>query len=116
MRCARGLKADETLYLAPERRLPAVHFELLGIELGCGKRGIGLSCLVGDVFGSHLELAFALVGSVREAVYGQAQVRQHLVIDDVVEEYGIRVERVLRQDYTVIECAVFADSGVPGIT
>ena len=53
------------------------------------------------------------VGAIREPVDGQAQVREDLVVDDVVEEYGIRVEGVLRQDDTIVKCAVLADLYVP---
>ena len=48
----------------------------------------------------------------RQAIDGQAQVRQHLVIDDVVEEHGVRVEGFLRQDDAVFagKCFVVTDN------
>jgi hypothetical protein len=117
MRCAWGLKADHALDLAPERRLPTVHFELFGIELRGGQRRIRTGLVVGcGVFRTHLQLALALVGAISEAVDGEAQVRQNLVIDDIVEKNGIRVEGFLRQDDTVVECAVLANGYVPGLT
>ena len=117
MRCARGLKADVLLDLAPERRLPTVHLELLGIELGGGQCGIGRDRVVGrSVFRAQLEFALALVRAVGQTIDREAQVGQYVVVDDVVQEYGIRIEGFLRQDDTIVECAVLADGYVPGLT
>ena len=117
MRCAWGLKADVVLDLAPERRLPAVHLELFGIELCGWQRGIGSDFVVGrGVFRAQLEVTLALVGAISQAVDSEAQVWQYLVVDNVVKKHGIRVEGLLRQDDTVVECAVLANGYVPGFT
>jgi hypothetical protein len=109
-----GLETNITLELAPERGLPAVNFELLGIELRGRHRRIGRYRFVrGALMGSYLEPALAAVGAIGEPVDGQTQVREDLVIDDIVEEYGIRIEGVLRQDDAIVKCAVLADLCVP---
>ena len=104
MRCAGDLKADDALHSAPQRGLPAVDFELLGIELD-GRHGrIGAYLLVrGDILGPQLQPSSAFVGTVGKPVDREAQIGQYLVIDDVVQENGIRVEGFLRQDDAIIE-------------
>jgi hypothetical protein len=116
MRCRGDLKADDALHLSQERRLPAIDFELLRIELDGRQRRVGANRLVrGNVLGPQFQAGLAAVGTVGETVDREAQVGQHLVIDDIVEKDGIRVEGVLRQDDAIIECAVLADGVVPGI-
>ena len=115
MRCVADLKADDSLHLAPKRRLPAFHFELLGIELYSGQRRVGANLLVcGSVLRPQLELALPALRAIGKTVDRQAQVRQNLVIDDIVEKDGIRVEGILREDDAICERPVLADDGVPG--
>jgi hypothetical protein len=114
MRCGVCLKADNSLHLAPERRLPAFHFELLRVELDGRQRCVGTGPVVcGKVLRPHLEHALPPLCSVGEAIDREAQVGQDFVIDDIVEKDGIRVEGFLRQDDAIIEWPVLADSGVP---
>jgi hypothetical protein len=90
---------------------------LFRIELRGGQRRIWTGLVVGcHVFRTQLQLAFALVGAIGQAVNGEAQVRQNLVVDNIVQEYGIRVEGFLRQDDAVVECAVLANGYVPGLS
>ena len=113
---ASSLEADITFELAPERGLPAVHFELFGVEARRRHRRIGRDRIICGAFsGTHLQPAFATVGTICEAVYCQTEVRKDLIVDDVVEEYGIRVEGVLRQDDAIVKCAVLADLYIPVI-
>ena len=116
MRCQGDLKADDALHLAPEGRLPAIDLELLGIELYCGHGRIRADLLVrSGILWPQVEPAPLLVRSVGKAIDGKTQVRQNLVIDDIVKKDGIRVEGFLRQDDAIVELAVLADSDVPGI-
>ena len=116
MRCQGDLKADNALHLSPERRLPAIDLELLGIELYCWHGRVRADLLVrGDILWPQLEPASLPVRSVGKAIDGKTQVRQNLVIDDIVKKDGIRVEGILRQDDAIVELAVLADSDVPGI-
>ena len=104
MRCRGDLKADDAFHPSPEGRLPAIDLELLGVESYSRQRRVRADLLVrSDVLRAHIELAFPLVCAVGEAVDSKAQVRQHLVIDDIVKKDGIRIEGVLRQDDTIIE-------------
>jgi len=115
MRCAVDLKADHPLHLAPERGLPAIDLELFRVECHDGQCGIGADPVIGGrVLGAQLQPALALVGPVGEAVDGEAQVGQDLVIDDIVQKYGVGVEGFLRQDDAIIECLVLADGDIPG--
>jgi hypothetical protein len=104
MRCQDDLKADNPLHPAPERRLPAFDLELLGIESYCGHRRVRAGRLVcRDVLRPQLEPASLPVCPVSETVYSKAQVGQDLVIDDIVQKNGVRVEGFLRQDDAIIE-------------
>ena len=115
MRCEGDLKADDSLHLPPQRRLPAFHFELLGIELYGRQCRVGANLLIGsDILRPQLEPALPPLCAVGKAIDRETQVRQDLVIDDIVKKDGVRVEGFLRQDDTIIEWPVFADGGVPG--
>jgi hypothetical protein len=104
MRCGGCLKADEALHPSQEGRFPAIDFELFRIEFHGRKRRIGANRLVrSNVFGPQFQDAPAAVGTVGKTIDRQAQVRQHLVVDDIVQEHGIRVESILRQDDAIIE-------------
>jgi hypothetical protein len=104
MRCQGDLKADNTLHPAPERRLPAFDFELLRVQLYGRQSSVRADLLVcSGILGPQLEPALASVCTIGEAVDSKAQVGQDLVIDDVVQEHGIRVEGLLRQDDAIIE-------------
>ena len=104
MRCLVDLKADNALHPAPERRLPALDLELLRVELYGRQGGVRADLLVGHgILGPQFESAFAPVCTIGETVDREAEVGQNLVIDDVVQEYGIRVEGLLRQDDAIIE-------------
>ena len=46
-----------------------------------------------------------------QAVDLETQVRQNVVIDDVIEKHGFGIESVLCQDYAVIECFVVLTDG-----
>ena len=108
----RGSETHITLNLLPERRLPPVHFELARFEYSHGHGGIGPDGLIRRcVFGTQLELAFLTFPSRGQSVHFKTQVRQDIVIDDVVEKHGIRVEGFLRQDYAIIKRFVVVANG-----
>jgi hypothetical protein len=52
---------------------------------------------------TQLESPSFLICSIGEAVDSETQVRQDLVIDDVVKKDGVRIEGFLRQDDAIIE-------------
>jgi hypothetical protein len=108
----RGSETQIALDLLPERRLPPVHFELVRFEYGHGHGGIGSNGIICRcVFGTQLESAFLTFPRRGQAVHFKTQVRQDIVIDDVVEKYGIRVEGFLRQDYAIIKRFVVVANG-----
>jgi hypothetical protein len=92
MRCRDNLKADDTFHPAPERRLPAIERRVRADPLVCG-----------NILGPQLESPSFLICSIGEAVDSETQVRQDLVIDDVVKKDGVRIEGFLRQDDAIIE-------------
>lgn len=115
MRCEDDLKADDAPHPAPERRLPAIDFELFRIQSYRWQGRIGANLIVrGSILGPQLELSSTAIGSVGKAVDRETQVGQDLVVDDIVEKDGIRVEGFLRQDDAIVECAVLADGDLPG--
>jgi hypothetical protein len=56
-----------------------------------------------NILGPQLESPSFLICSIGEAVDSETQVRQDLVIDDVVKKDGVRIEGFLRQDDAIIE-------------
>lgn len=109
-----NLEAKVSFDLPPERRLPAVNFEYLGIENCHGHRRIRTRGLIrGNVLWSNVELAaFAFFG-LSKPIDSEAQVRQYPLLDDVVQEYGVRVEGLFRQDDALIEGFVVANGCIP---
>lgn len=108
------LETDIAPDLLPPARLPAVNLELLGIERRLGQRGVGRQRLVRrNILGKQLELVVLAFRRRRQTIDGETQVRQHFVIDDVIEENGIRVEGFFRQDDALIKGFVAANGSGP---
>ncbi len=108
------LEADVALQFAPERGLPAVDFKLLGIKLGVRHRGVRHDFLVGrHIFGPQLELSFFTFSRRGKAVHCKAQVGQNLIIDDIVVDYGVGVEGLLRRDTAVFVRAILTNGLIP---
>ena len=114
---AANLAAKIPFYLFPPGRFPAVNFdEIIGIEgrdrHGCVRRGF-LVC--SKVFRPQLKLSFFPVPGFCQAVYGKTQIRQHLIVDDVIEKHSIGVKGFLRQNNAVVtgKCFVVADGSYP---
>lgn len=107
--------AEIRLDLAPERRLPSVHFQVVGIEC-CNRHCCrGRDRLIGgNVFGAQIELACRAFTWCVQAVDRKVQVWQHIIVDDVIEKYRVRVKGVLRQDDAVIKGFFVANGSVPG--
>jgi len=71
---------------------------------------IRLDFLIGSrVVGPQLKLSFLALRRRSQAINSEAQVRRNLIIDDIVVEYGVRIEGVLRQRDAVFVRAIFAD-------
>ena len=93
--------------LSPQGRLPAIDFERLRTERGIGYRRIGLPYVVGgQVLRPEIESALFTLPARRQSVDRQTQIGQHVVVDNVVEEHGIRIEGFLRQDDAIVKCLV----------
>ncbi len=109
----RTLEAEVALYLLPQTRLPAVHIELIGTEGGDWHGRVRRNGIIrSHVFRTQLEFPLFAVARIRQAVNGQIRIRQYIVVDDVVEKNGIRIENLFREDYAVIERLVATDSPI----
>ena len=86
---------------------------MLGIEVRDRHSRIGIWFVVRGVFGTHFEVRGMDGTRIGQTVDGETQVRQHVIVDDVVEEHGIRIEGVLRQDDAIVECSVLSDDRSP---
>jgi hypothetical protein len=54
----------------------------------------------------------ALAGRV-QAIDGQAEIRQYVVIDDIFEEDGVGVESIPVEDDAIVECLVLTNGELP---
>jgi hypothetical protein len=87
---------------------------LLGTEQCDRHGGIGLDCVVrGNVFGAQLQSTFLAVFGLGQTINLKIQIRQHIVVDDVLEKYGVRIEGFLRQDDAIIKNLVPANGTIP---
>ena len=108
------LETDIAPDLLPQARLPPVYLELLGVQVRFGNRGIGRCWLIGsNVFGEQFEPVVFAFRRCRQTIHGETQVRQHFIIDDVIEKNGVRVEGFFRQDDAIIKGFVAANGSGP---
>jgi hypothetical protein len=102
---------EVTPNLAPDRRFPAVDFELLGIVRRVGQfRGrtnVGFVC-------AEFQVGAGGIDRVGEPFDGQAQPRKYVVVDDVVQKDGIGIECVPFQYDAIVECLLLADE-IPSV-
>ena len=98
------LEANVALDLLPETRLPSINVELIIAEC-CYRHGrIGRNRFIcSNIFGTQFERSSLTIACVCESVNCETWARQNLVVDNVVEKYGIRIEGFLRQDYAFVE-------------
>jgi len=124
MRCADSvapqaalLQAKVAFDLFPPGRFPPVNFD----EIICVEGSDGHGCVRCDFFvcskilGAQLELARFVVSGFGQPVDGKAEIRQHVIVNDVFEKHSIGVEGFLRQDDAVVagKCFVVADGCDP---
>jgi hypothetical protein len=48
-----------------------------------------------------------------QPVYSETEIRQYVIVDDVVEKDGVGVECISRKDDAIIECRVLANGVLP---
>lgn len=101
-----------TLDLLPKRGLPSIDLELSRFEHRYRHGRIRLDGLIcRHVFRAQLQFPLPSFTRGSQAVHFQAQVRQDIIVDDVIEKDSIRVEGLLRQDYAVIKRFVVVANG-----
>ena len=77
---------------------------MLGVELGNWHSGISfVGVICSHVFRPHLQLTCLTIGRVGKTVDFETEVRQYLVVDNIVQKNGIRVEGFLRQNDAIIK-------------
>lgn len=107
-------KSDITFKFLPPTRLPAIYVELIGVESRDRHGRIGCrEFICSNIFGAQFETTALSVCGFGQAVDRQTQVRQYIVVNDVVKKYGLRIERFRRQDDTVVKGFVFGDRSTP---
>lgn len=86
-------EAEIALYFFPETGFPAVDIQLIRIECRNRHRRIGANDLVcGHIVRAQVETAFPCFPGFGQTINRETQVGQYVIIDDVVEKYGIRIE------------------------
>ena len=104
-----GLEADVALELSPEGGFPTVYFQLFGVQDSNRHCCRGQHCVVGRIVGPQFHFLTPAVGRVGQSVDGQAEIRQHIIVNNVIKEYGVRIEGFLVQNDTIGEYLFVTD-------
>ena len=100
----RKLEAEVAFDLLPETGFPTVDIKLIRIERRDRHCRICSNNVIGrDILRPQIEFAPLALTRLCQSIDRQTQVRQNIVINDVVKEYGVRVERFLGQYDAVIK-------------
>ncbi len=109
----RDLKAEIAPELFPEARFPAVYIQLVRVEYSDRHRCISSNDLIGrNIFRAQLKLASLAFAGFSQTIDREAQVRQDIVINDIVKEYRVRIERFLGQDDAVVKGLFVANGSI----
>ncbi len=98
------LESDIALDPFPQGRFPSVHFKYIRVERRDGHGCVRINGFVcrRNVFRSKIQFAGFSIAGLGQAVHGETQVRQYLIVNDIVEKNGVRVEGIFRQDDAVV--------------
>lgn len=108
------LKADIALDLQPDRRLPTVHLELLGIILCFRHHARCVACFFrGRLLRIDVEQSCVDIPGFDQSVDRQGGVREDIVVDNIIEKDRIRVERVRPQNDALCEVLILTDDPAP---
>lgn len=61
------------------------------------------------IIGTQFHFRATSVRCVRQPVDRQTQIRQYIVVNDIVEENRVRIERIFSQDDAICECLLSTD-------
>jgi hypothetical protein len=93
---AANSKTEITLYLLPETRFPTVDIQLVRIKRCNRHRSVGSNDFVRRyIFWPQFKFASFAVARLCQPINGQAKVGKNVVINDIVKEYRVRIERFL---------------------
>jgi len=76
-------------------------------------RGRSFDFFVSRIFRSQFHIRFAAFAGSNQTINGETQIRKHIVVDDVVQEDGIGIKRILGQDDAIVEWLLFANGSAP---
>ena len=106
------LESQVSFDLSPKGGFPAVDFKMFRIEDGNRHRCGRLYCFVFLVVRTKFKFRAILVTWISESINRQTEVGEHVIVNNVFEEDGIRIERFLGQNDAVGECLVVTDGTV----
>lgn len=65
--------------------------------------------ICGSVLGWHVQTTVPFFDGIGQTIDSKTETRQDFVINNVFEEHGIRIKRVLLQDDAIGKCLVFVN-------
>lgn len=86
---------------------------MLGIEFCDRHSGRYFRLFYGYIVGAHFEITVGARTTVRQAVNGETEIRQHLIVDDVVEENSVGIKGFLVENDAFAKRFFFLDSESP---
>ena len=99
--------------LFPKAVFPAIYIQLIWIQSRDGHRRIGPNHFIcRNIFRTQLEFSLLAFAGLSQAIDCEAKVRKNVVINNVVKEYRVRIERILGQDDAIIKCFIVANGSV----
>ena len=110
------LKAEVAFDLLPGACCPAVNIQLIRTKSRNRHCRIGTNNFIrSNIFRTQLEFASFTLTRLGQSIDCQAKVRKNIVINDIVKEYRVRIERFLAQDDAIIKCFFVANRSISGI-
>ena len=108
-----GSETKVSQKFSPDAGFPAIDLYVIWIEYRDGHRSRGFNFFVSRIFRSQFHIRFAAFAGSNQTINGETQIGKHIVIDDVVKEDGIGIERILGQDDAIVERLLFANDSAP---
>ncbi len=104
-----GSETKVSQKFSPNAGFPAIDFYMIWIEYRDGHRGRGFDFFVSRIFRSQFHIRFPAFAGRNQTINGETQIGKHIVVDDVVQEDGIGIKRILGQDDAIVEWLLFAN-------
>ena len=108
-----GSETKVSQKFSPNAGFPAIDLYMIWIEYRDGHRGRGFDFFVSRIFRSQFHICFAAFARSNQTINGETQIGKHIVVDDVVQEDGVGIKRILGQDDAIVEWLLFANGSAP---